>query len=994
MDSGGPHSSSIKFGNHRHHQVSAEDHYPRNYKRQAIPNTYLLEYVDNTNLPKHHLRVMSLLAPITQAMKVRQVYNNSKIFSGMSVQFNSEHHVRTFSKLLDLHPHSIIDLSSTSPLPTTKRKKSRLNRRAVANNPWVKAIYPIYQVPRPEWIAFDSDSNANNVMSSTFASSPVLPQRPFDDHSSQIQSVHEKLGITGKDVTVCLLDSGVDYHHPALGGGFGPGYKVKYGANIVDPSEDDKVIGHHLGPDDPMDPCPANGHGTHVAGIIAGMDEKMRFSGVAPNASLGMWRIFGCESGASEDTVIQGLTLAQQAGCNIINLSLGVQSAWSEDAMAVVAERLTQQGVIVVTVAGNQGSGGAFLQNTPGTGKHVVSVASLDNTFYPSKLLDIDSIPDESFVYELSSTTNTFPDGILMTLFNLSGIPTDACDNNLRSLHGSETIKGNILLAQRGGCTFDEKANNAHQQLGAVAILIYDANNLSDGVGTMDTFPLQTYNNTIPVASIPRSLAQRLYQKNSSLPLLPSRISFFPELVDEMMESALEVSSFSSVGPSYELDLKPNIAGIGGQIYSTLPLHLKNSGVFEKGWGIRSGTSMAAPHVAGAMALLLEAFRQNQQIKDHGFYLVEHMQNHAKIPMKISGNMNIPDHPLLQGAGLVQPFDAITNPIHITPSQISFNDTASTSDYKTCTLEISNYGFEPVTLTVEHLPSRSVDPYMPKSNHTAGLNHFTLLEPIGRGNKKVSLTFSHPSLTLDPGQTIAVQVQVKLPPDQSVYDYQMYGGYIQWKSASEKNQTVVQASVPYFGVLGALHDLPIFDDGFPYLSSSQNLSAVYTGADVFTFALGGVSSKNETNLVEDNKNEDKEDELKLSSKVQQPQQNASTEKPIVICRLLTATREIQAEIIQKQQHQDQKNADASPMVVGTIPNFPVVYWEGNRRKSEEYYRQFEWDGQVQTTPGLGAPKQRVGAGTFAIRMRALRLLGNHDNPKDWETWTSGPIVVK
>jgi hypothetical protein len=51
----------------------------------------------------------------------------------------------------------------------------------------------------------------------------------------------------------------------------------------------------------------------------------------------------------------------------------------------------------VVTVAGNQGEAGAFLQNTPGTGKHVVSVASVDNSIFPTKVMNVDSIPDEPF---------------------------------------------------------------------------------------------------------------------------------------------------------------------------------------------------------------------------------------------------------------------------------------------------------------------------------------------------------------------------------------------------------------------------------------------------------------------------------------------------------------------------------------------------------------------------------------------------------------------
>jgi subtilisin family serine protease len=185
---------------------------------------------------------MSLLAPITQAIKVRQVYHNQHVFSGMSVQFDSDQPIRTFSKLLNIQPllHSSLKRDSIQRRPTS-----------IENNAWVKTIYPLYQVPQPDW--------TEEPMLASYAAAPTLPQRPFDDRISQTQSVHDKIGATGKDVLVCLLDSGVDYRHPALGGGIGAGFKIKMGANLVDPNEDDKSVGHHLEKDDPMDPCPANG---------------------------------------------------------------------------------------------------------------------------------------------------------------------------------------------------------------------------------------------------------------------------------------------------------------------------------------------------------------------------------------------------------------------------------------------------------------------------------------------------------------------------------------------------------------------------------------------------------------------------------------------------------------------------------------------------------------------------------------------------------------
>src|SRR5262245_18038433 len=82
-------------------------------------------------------------------------------------------------------------------------------------------------------------------------------------------TVWETFGPQGEGIRVGIIDSGIDYLHPALGGGFGPGFKVAGGYDIVNNDSD------------PMDD---NGHGTHVAGIVAADADS--FKGVAPRAKL------------------------------------------------------------------------------------------------------------------------------------------------------------------------------------------------------------------------------------------------------------------------------------------------------------------------------------------------------------------------------------------------------------------------------------------------------------------------------------------------------------------------------------------------------------------------------------------------------------------------------------------------------------------------------------------------------------------------------------
>ncbi|RKP25140.1 peptidase S8/S53 domain-containing protein, partial [Syncephalis pseudoplumigaleata] len=105
----------------------------------------------------------------------------------------------------------------------------------------------------------------------------------------------------GAGIKIGIIDSGIDYKHPALGGCFGEGCKVTNGYDFVG----DKFDGLYtmVPDDDPMDEC--NGHGTHVAGIIGAASAAK--TGVAPGATLGAYRVMGCSSKTAIDVIVAAM---------------------------------------------------------------------------------------------------------------------------------------------------------------------------------------------------------------------------------------------------------------------------------------------------------------------------------------------------------------------------------------------------------------------------------------------------------------------------------------------------------------------------------------------------------------------------------------------------------------------------------------------------------------------------------------------------------------
>lgn len=151
-----------------------------------------------------------------------------------------------------------------------------------------------------------------------------------DAYTPHVMAGADKLraeGYTGAGINIAIIDTGIDYNHPDLGGCFGPGCKATHGYDFVG----DHYTGDNdpVPDDDPYDNCV--GHGTHVAGIIAASaTEQDYFVGVAPNVTLGAYRVLGCEGGVSNDVLIKAFLMAYESSADVITSSIGSLGGWSE----------------------------------------------------------------------------------------------------------------------------------------------------------------------------------------------------------------------------------------------------------------------------------------------------------------------------------------------------------------------------------------------------------------------------------------------------------------------------------------------------------------------------------------------------------------------------------------------------------------------------------------------------------------------------------------
>jgi subtilisin family serine protease len=665
------------------------------------------------------------------------------------------------------------------------------NLAKIRRVPGVRAVYPVTTID----LAQDQPVNEPELATAIAQTGADIAQND--------------LGLTGQGIKVAVMDTGIDYDHPDLGGCFGPGCRVEKGFDLVGNAFNADSTSPSYNPVAVPDPLPddCNGHGTHVAGIVGA---NGTIKGVAPGVTFHAYRVFGCEGSTTSDIMLAAMEMVYEGGADILNMSIGSSYQWPQYPTAVGADRLVKRGVVVVTSIGNSGANGLYSASAPGVGKDVIGVASFDNTHNALPFFTV-SPDDRQVGYNSATAAPAAPTSGTMLLAR-TGTPTstaDACNGATAPAPGSLT--GHVALIRRGTCGFHEKALNA-QNAGAVGVVLY--NNVA---GRVSPTVAGTPAITIPVVAITAAdgvvINDRIAAGATTM-TWTNQIGSFPSITGNL------ISSFSSYGVAPDLSLKPDIGAPGGSIRSTIPLE-------QGGFGSISGTSMASPHVAGAVALLMEARPTipTREVRDW-------LQNSAD-PHLWFGNPSLGflDNVHRQGAGMLDIDDTILSDVLVSPGKLSVGELeagGSSEQFLTVRLKPSPFhsgvANKRVTYTLGHTPALAT-----------GANTFTPAFNTGAG----TVSFSHPSFVLGgPDRSFIVKVNITAPGASSLA--RLFGGYI--TLTPDDGSPVL--SVPYAGYNGdyqAISALVPTANNFPWLAKLAN--GVFTNQPagaIFTMQSGDV----------------------------------------------------------------------------------------------------------------------------------------------------------
>ncbi|CRG88283.1 Putative ATP-dependent helicase HRQ1 [Talaromyces islandicus] len=796
----------------------------------------------------------------------------------------------------------------------------RANVEKIRSLPSVKSVQAVRSYPLPKSSGYASGQFPPLSSATAQGSLDKIP----DTLSTHVMTGVDKLhadGFSGNGFKIAVVDTGIDYNHPALGGCFGEGCKVAFGKDLV--GDDYTGTNTPVPGDDPMD---CVGHGTHVAGIIAANSAAPSFTGVSPNATLGIYRVFGCTGSTADDVLIQAFMMAHDEGADIITASVGSSSGWSEEPWAVAVSRIVEAGVPCTLAVGNDGETGVFVASAAATGHGVTAVASVDNAVNPvlfkNASWSADNTTSKPFGW-IPYIPADIPNGTYPVFDILQGNNDTSitCQDNFTI----PKIPGKIALVPWvGGCTIGAGLVELVAAAGSKYIMYYsDTPAGVAGIGNGTGYGIDSFG---MVDSTVASQWTKLLAAGTEVSLNminPSQENYYVVSTANNATGGY-LSYFSSWGPTFEAEVKPQIAAPGGSILSTYPLSMG-------GYKIDTGTSMATPFVAGSIALLLEARGKLDPATINNL-----LSASAEVKAFNDGESTLSYlAPVAQqGGGLLNVYDAVHAVGILNISSISFNDTEYFT--KSVSFEIKNTGKESITYDLDYVSTGTV--------YTLPSDGITVPSPFSPGSppeivsSSAKISLSSDSVTIKGGESATVEVTATLPTDLTASRIPVYGGYITLNSTSES------LSLPYLGVAAKLKDTTIFDtrDNMTYVSRYLNVSAI---PDNWAFTLPPQHSSDE--------------EIK------------NYDFPVPFSSNAFGTRILRVDLIPAGSNSTAKTTEVlGERIVGSIDPFPV--YEQGRGQWHSF-----WYGNL--SDGSYAP-----AGEYNILFRALKIFGDENSGDDYE----------
>lgn len=715
----------------------------------------------------------------------------------------------------------------------------------------------------------------------------------------------EETGLTykGEGMLVAVLDTGLDYTHPAFSTDNLPEdksiirskeeiktvvpdlianrYTVNLDVNDVYVNEKVPFAYDYADFDTEVNTTEENSHGTHVSGIIVGRsadpkvynpetgeygpkyDKEGRvmtgIEGVAPLAQVAAMKVFSdFKSGAEDIYLYSAIHDCAVLNVDVINMSLGRGSGFSDveehPLTQKVYEAINEMGISLVVAAGNgfsAGRGGHWGLNltsnpdsgtvgSPSTYYQSFSVASI-NGVESDYMLSRDKDGNEigiAYMTESGKPNGEKYDFIEDLIKAIKGENRDGIDYSSQYYNeatgeisipyvtipgiGDSTsygsvgdVTGKIALIERGKITFTDKLIEAYNN-GAIAAVIYN------NVGGIISMSIEDNMVTLPSCSITMDAAANIKGVRGGT------LNFMDKIKGKYSAGPF-MSDFSSWGPTNSLELKPEITGHGGEIYSAFP--------GEDNYSRISGTSMAAPNVAGLVTLArqhLTAFPEKYGVLTNGkvdYTKVEPrvyqlMMSTATIPRDENGN---PYSPRKIGAGLADITALLTTDAYLYVTDDGSIANATDSNVKDRTkLELfddpERTGIYEMDFYIRNMGSRAL---------TYKLRAITMTESMATDYKTVAeLSYmldntqkewkfndqvvSGETITVESGSDAKISLKLTLTEEDKDYIERTFAngmyveGFVRLDAVTE-GRGAANLGIPYLAFYGDWNDAPMFD---------------------------------------------------------------------------------------------------------------------------------------------------------------------------------------